>query len=115
MLAVHAVWGALDHPEAFLRTVVVNRARSTQRRQIVERLHLQRFREREAISSAPVLDETWNVIRSLPVKLRIVVVLRYYEDLSLSEIAVLLGQPLGTVKSNLHRAIRKLEELLPHD
>jgi RNA polymerase sigma factor (sigma-70 family) len=115
MLAVHAVWGALDHPEAFLRTVVVNRARSTQRRQIVERLHLQRFREREPISSTPVLDETWNVIRSLPVKLRIVVVLRYYEDLSLSEIAVLLGQPLGTVKSNLHRAIRKLEELLPHD
>ena len=35
---------------------------------------------------------------------RIVVVLRYWADLPLDEIAARTGWPLGTVKSRLHRA-----------
>ena len=41
-----------------------------------------------------------------------VIVLRFYEDMPLAEIAEQLGMPLGTVKSTLHRALSKLKETL---
>lgn len=40
------------------------------------------------------------------------VVLRYQEGLSYEEICEVMGQPLGTVKTNLHRARKALAELL---
>ena len=39
---------------------------------------------------------------------RVVVVLRFYRDLSIDEIAARLGVPAGTVKSRLHYALRDL-------
>jgi len=44
----------------------------------------------------------------LPVKQRTVIVLRYFNDLSLSQIAATLKIPLGTVKSRLHQGLRQL-------
>jgi RNA polymerase sigma-70 factor, ECF subfamily len=43
---------------------------------------------------------------------REVLVLRYHEDLSYEEIAGIVGLPLGTVKSNLHRARAEMAEHL---
>ena len=43
---------------------------------------------------------------------RIVVVLRFWADLSLEAIADRLDWPLGTVKSRLHRALRRLRDHL---
>jgi RNA polymerase sigma-70 factor (ECF subfamily) len=43
---------------------------------------------------------------------RVVVVLRFWADLSLEAIADRLGWPLGTVKSRLHRALGRLRERL---
>jgi len=51
-------------------------------------------------------------LRGLPERQRAVVVLRHYQDLSLEEIAVTLGMSLGTVKSSLHRALRRMREAL---
>lgn len=51
-------------------------------------------------------------ISCLPEKLRMVVVLRYYEDLSYEEISELMKIPLGTVKTDLHRAKKALKERL---
>ncbi|HET8617959.1 MAG TPA: sigma-70 family RNA polymerase sigma factor [Acidimicrobiales bacterium] len=48
----------------------------------------------------------------LPVDQRSVVVLRYYLDWSLDQIAAGLGIAPGTVKSRLHRALRRLENSL---
>ncbi len=45
----------------------------------------------------------------LPDRLREVLWLRYYEDLSEAEMAEALGIPRGTVKSRLHGAIRELK------
>ena len=44
----------------------------------------------------------------MPDRLREVLVLRYYHDLSEREIAAIAGVPQGTVKSRLHAAIRAL-------
>jgi RNA polymerase sigma-70 factor (ECF subfamily) len=46
----------------------------------------------------------------LPDRLREVVLLRFYEDLSEAEAALALGVPRGTVKSRLHGAIRELKQ-----
>lgn len=51
-------------------------------------------------------------LTQLPEKQRVVVVLRYEEELDLGEIAELLDMPVNTVKSTLHRALEGLREKL---
>jgi RNA polymerase sigma-70 factor (ECF subfamily) len=46
---------------------------------------------------------------------RVVIGLRYWRDLSLQEIADLLGIPLGTVQSRLHYALERLREAAEKD
>lgn len=48
----------------------------------------------------------------LPERQRAVVVLRLYEDMNLEEIARALDMSLGTVKSSLHRALRRMRVTL---
>lgn len=55
-------------------------------------------------------------IDSLEKEDRAVVVLRYYEDMKLEDIAKALGENLSTVKSRLYRSMRKLKlQLEPYD
>ena len=44
----------------------------------------------------------------LPEKHRRIILLRFYEDASLQDMAQVLGCPVGTVKSRLHHALEKL-------
>jgi RNA polymerase sigma-70 factor (ECF subfamily) len=50
------------------------------------------------------------MVSSLPPKARIVVVLRYQEDLEPEEIAGVLGWRLNTVKSQLQRSLKMLRQ-----
>ena len=50
------------------------------------------------------------LVGALPEKARAIVVLRYQEDLDPAEIARVLGIPVGTVKSQLQRALVLLRE-----
>ncbi|QYR22404.1 sigma-70 family RNA polymerase sigma factor [Paenibacillus sp. sptzw28] len=59
-----------------------------------------------------VRSELLDQILELPFKLKIVVILRYYQDYDLSEIAELLQIPIGTVKSRHHLAMKKLRKNL---
>ncbi len=52
------------------------------------------------------------IVSSLPEKYRILIELRYYEELSYDEIAVSTNLPLGTVKAQLKRAKTILQELI---
>jgi RNA polymerase sigma-70 factor (ECF subfamily) len=45
---------------------------------------------------------------TLPVKLRTVLILRYFNELSLNEISGILNIPVGTVKSRLHQGLKML-------
>ena len=55
-------------------------------------------------------DQLRGVVAALPDKHQRVILLRFFEDASLPEIAVLLGCSVGTVKSRLHYALEKLRE-----
>ena len=50
------------------------------------------------------------VVASLPEKPRLVVVLRYLEDMLPEDIAEVLGMPIATVKSHLQRSLAMLRE-----
>ena len=56
--------------------------------------------------------ELWNAIRTLDEKHRIPIVLRYYHDLPIADIATMLNIPPGTVHSRLNHAREKLRALL---
>lgn len=57
------------------------------------------------------------LIAALPPKQRLIVTLRYQEDLDPSEICRIVGLPVNTVKSHLHRALLALRKHLgePHE
>lgn len=52
------------------------------------------------------------VVDTLPEKARLVVILRYQEDLDPGEIASVLDMPLNTVKSHLRRSLSSLRDKL---
>ena len=58
------------------------------------------------------LERLRRMVAGLPPKLRAVVVLRYQEELTPTEIAGALGWPVNSVKSRLHRALQMLRERL---
>lgn len=71
--------------------------------------------ERPSPASTPdLLENAWvrRLVAGLPEKFRSVVILRFQEELSPSEIARVLGWPLNSVKSTLHRALKILRERL---
>jgi RNA polymerase sigma-70 factor (ECF subfamily) len=51
----------------------------------------------------------------LPSEVREVIVLRYFSDLTIPEIAIVMGKPEGTIKSRLSRALVRLNEILSKD
>ncbi len=114
LLAVHRRWNELDEPDGYLRRSIVNLSRSAVRRVILERRHAWRFQRTDGLGHEPLIDEMWAEIGRLHRDQRAVIVLRYYEDLSIAEIARLLGKPTGTIKSLLHRAVTTLKETI-HD
>ena len=61
----------------------------------------------------PLLDrKLQKLIAGLPEHQRIIVTLRYQEDLDPSEICGIVGMPVNTVKSHLHRALVALRKKL---
>jgi RNA polymerase sigma-70 factor, ECF subfamily len=54
---------------------------------------------------------TRRAVANLPEEHRLVVDLRFFAGATLDEIAAALGCPLGTVKSRLHHALKKLRQM----
>jgi RNA polymerase sigma-70 factor (ECF subfamily) len=54
------------------------------------------------------IDELATRVAELPVRYREAVVLRHVRELSYAEVAEVLGQPMGTVKANVHRGLKLL-------
>lgn len=60
-------------------------------------------------------EEMGRAFRRLNAEQRAVIVLQYYQDLSLPEIAEVLGVPIGTVRSRAHYAKRILRAAIEAD
>jgi RNA polymerase sigma-70 factor, ECF subfamily len=52
------------------------------------------------------------LVVALPERYRVAVVLRHVQGLGYEEMAVVLKQPIGTIKANVHRGVRMLREAL---
>jgi RNA polymerase sigma-70 factor (sigma-E family) len=98
-----------DEVGPYLRTAVVNGWRSRMRRLRVRAHHLPLLSapDRGAVDLDAARD-LWTLVLGLPPRQRATVVLRYYEDLSEQATAEVLGCSVGTVKSQLSRAIEHL-------
>lgn len=111
--------GRLDCPEAWVRTVAVNLARSRLRRIGAElRALARRGPEREVDEPDLIPTEStafWAAVRSLPPRQGQAIALYYLEDRPVREVAELMGCADGTVKALLHQARGRLSELLDPD
>jgi RNA polymerase sigma-70 factor (sigma-E family) len=65
---------------------------------------------RDDTADVDLHDALWTALGGLSQRQRAAVVLRYYEDLTEPETAALLGVSVGTVKSTVSRALRKLRD-----
>ncbi len=101
-----ARWETIKDPPAYLRRAVVNRANDVHRRSF--RFAASTVPTDSSIEQ-PEIDEVWRLVQGLPTAQRAVVVLRFYEDLGLGEIATVLGRPASTVRSDLRRALTRLK------
>ncbi|ADB29582.1 RNA polymerase, sigma-24 subunit, ECF subfamily [Kribbella flavida DSM 17836] len=118
----HRRWsriGALEHPEAYLRTMVVNEFLSWRRRLKNRELPTAELTETpttEDIGARQAQrDAAWRLLATLPRRQRAVLVLRYYEDLPDDEIAAVLNCTASTVRSNAARGLASLRAELPAD
>lgn len=111
---------SIDRAPAYLRSIVVNLARDHNRRGLVSlRHHATAGRELDvADDTGDVLarsDEHRRVlqtVRELPRRQRDCITLRYYEELSIDEVAATLGVSPNSVKTHLRRAIEALADAL---
>jgi RNA polymerase sigma-70 factor (ECF subfamily) len=99
-----------ERPEAWVRRVAVRKAVRALRR---ERMRALVEREAAADVGPDVPDvDLARAVQQLPVMQRSAVVLFYFEDRPVAETAFILGISDGAVKVHLHRARRRLAELL---
>jgi len=69
----------------------------------------------EAAAASEQAERVQGALRRLPPEAREVLVLRFQEDMDLSEIAEVTGAPLSTVKSRLYRGLESFRNLLPEE
>jgi RNA polymerase sigma-70 factor, ECF subfamily len=106
------------HLRFWLRRVAVHRAIDQGRRKKHRReLELLEEDMPEPVGERHIVDpllmgKLRQVLAALPEKQRMVVVLRYQEELGPAEIAELLEMPVNTVKSTLHRSLTELRRRL---
>ena len=102
---------------AYLRSIVLNLARDHNRRGLVSLRHRLPLDDREAsVEDEVVLSEEHqqvvDALRTLPRRQRDCLILRYYDELAIDDIAGTLGISRTSVKTHLTRAMRALEREL---
>jgi len=98
-------WAGVSEPRGFLYVTAANLVHDHWRRKERERRATRLVRqpptEQDEPGAGPDLRP---LVDSLPRQMRAAVLLYYYADFSLREVAALLGRKEGTVKSDLSRA-----------
>lgn len=105
--AIYLKWARIDHPDAYVRQVILNRCRDVIRRRKISNAVRRRGHDVDIVEHREPIDD---LLDALSPRERAVVVLRFYDDQTVDEIARVLGLKAGTVKSLLHRALARLRE-----
>ena len=108
----YLAWDRIREREAvdgYVRRVMVNTQTSFWRRRRPQETAYEQVPEgppgRDGTADTDLHDALWTSLQRLPRRQRAAVVLRYYEDLSETETARVLGISVGTVKSTTSRAL----------
>ena len=111
----------LARAPAFLRSIVINLARDHNRRGLMSLRH-RASAEPPAPPAEPdetavrdeEVDEVLGALRTLPERQRACLVLHYYEELSIAEVAEALHISTNSVKTHCRRGLAALESRLEH-
>lgn len=100
----------LDHPEAWAQHVAVNLANSHFRRLLAERKARRRMTPVAELHDTTPADDLAlrEEVSRLPRRQREALILHYYFDLDLAEVADRMGATVPAIKSLLHRAVGRL-------
>jgi RNA polymerase sigma-70 factor (sigma-E family) len=118
LVRVAGRWPAARHnPRSYTRQVLVNLAKNRWRdkaRRPHEARDLVGVEQAEDPADEHIVqrDAVSRLLAQLPMGQRKVLVLRYFEDLSVAEVAAVLGCSDGNVKSQANRALATLRQLL---
>jgi RNA polymerase sigma-70 factor (sigma-E family) len=106
----------VEKAPAYLRSIVLNLARDSNRRGLVSlRHHLPSDQQASVDDQITLREDQQRVIealRELPHRQRDCIVLRYYDELGIDEIASTLGISRNSVKTHLSRGLDSLERKL---
>lgn len=107
----------MDRPDLWVQRVALNLATSKLRRLAAEARAIARLSNRVGAAPHPQGmpdgdEEFWAAVRSLPPQQARAVALRYAADLSVVDVAAVLGVAEGTAKAHLHRARQRMAELM---
>jgi RNA polymerase sigma-70 factor (sigma-E family) len=114
---------SMAHPAAYARRVLINLVLHDARRRTRQRTELQPHEDGEetadekaaqALREIDDLAEFRWALTQLPARQRAVLVLRYWADLPVAEVAGTLGCTEATVTSTASRAAARLAEILTH-
>jgi RNA polymerase sigma-70 factor (sigma-E family) len=102
---------------AYLRAIVLNLCRDHNRRGLMSHRHQppaepEPERIDELVAGREQSREVVSAIAGLPIRQRDCIVLRYYLELPVGEIAETLGLSANSVKTHLQRGLRSLENAL---
>jgi RNA polymerase sigma-70 factor (sigma-E family) len=113
-----AHWGRVNRsPEAYLRKIMyreqVSLWRRRSRRPETVMAELPEPAADDQLAGADSRLALRQALLALPPGKRVVLVLRYLEDMPEAQVASLLGCSVGTVRSQTYKAIRQLKSVLP--
>jgi RNA polymerase sigma-70 factor (ECF subfamily) len=104
---------ALASPTAWVCRVAINVLRRRARRRTLEAVLLRRHAPRALLP--PPAGEVWEIVKRLPTRQRLAIVLRYVADLPEAEIAAAMGVSRSTVSSTLADGLARLRVALGPD
>jgi RNA polymerase sigma factor (sigma-70 family) len=102
----------IENPRAYLRAALVNASKSRFRHLEVERQHPS---ESVPFTLQPEFDDLLVAIRRIPERQRAALILRYYADLSVEEVARAMGCRFATAKSLIQRGLTNLRREVAND
>jgi RNA polymerase sigma factor (sigma-70 family) len=97
-------WGTVTNPAGYLRTSVVNGCHNELRQRRVRRDSWHKLIDRSHADRHYLAD----ALADIPESRRRAIVLRFYGDRTMNEIAEAMNIPTGTAKSLIHRGLADL-------